>query len=218
MARIRPTNTDLIRTLSALNKPYFTVADLEKITGLTRESLYVTLNRLTKSDLLERLRKNVYILFTQTNDVEIIACQTYFPSYLSFESALAVHSIVSQIPYTLTFATTRPSKKVMIGSVAVEYSHLKKELFFGYELEEGKNIALPEKALLDQLYLVSKGMRTLTIEELDLKNISKKKLALFAKKYPGSVRELLSQVLKYSGDTPITNENHERIDWSETSG
>ena len=211
MARIRPTDTDLIKKLTAFNKSYFTVGDLEKILGLKRESLYVTLNRLTKSGVLERLRKNVYILFTQINDVEKVANEICYPSYLSFEKALSVYGILSQIPYTYTFATVKPSKKMMIGNVEVEYSHLKKELFFGYVLKDGKNIALPEKALLDELYLVSRGVRTLNIEELDLKIINKEIIAEFAKKYPAYINKPLSEVMKYIGTTPITNETKDRI-------
>lgn len=214
MARIRPTDTDLIKKLTAFNKSYFTVGDLEKILGLKRKSLYVTLNRLTKSGVLERLRKNVYILFTQMNDAEKVANEIYYPSYLSFEKALSTCGILSQVPYTYTFATIKPSKKMMIGDFEIEYSHLKEELFFGYVLKNGKNIALPEKALLDQLYLVSRGVRTLNIEDLDLKEINKERLEEFAKKYPAYINELLLEVKKYIGTTPITSENKERIFWN----
>jgi len=201
----------------AFNKSYFTVGDLEKILGLKRESLYVTLNRLTKSGVFERLKKNVYILFTQINDAEKVANEIYYPSYLSFEKALSMYGILSQVPYTYTFATIRPSKKVMIGNFAVEYSHLKEELFFGYILKNGKNIALPEKALLDELYLVARGVRELNIEELDLKEINRERLEEFAKKYPTYIGDLLSEVMKYIGTTPITNEAKERIFWNERS-
>ena len=213
MARIRPTDTDLIKRMTAFNKSYFTVGDLEKILGLKRESLYVTLNRLTKSGVFVRLRKNVYILFTQMNDAEKIANEMYYPSYLSFEKALSVYGILSQTPYTYTFATIKPSKKMMIGDFEVEYSHIKKELFFGYVLKNGKYIALPEKALLDELYLVSRGVRSLNIEELDLKEINKERLADFAQKYPVYINKLLPEVVKYIGTTPITNESKERITW-----
>src|SRR3990170_3227298 len=145
MARIRPKNIDLIKKLTGFHKSYFNMADLEKVLGLKRDSLYVTLNRLVKAGVLDRLAKNIYSLFTEGLDIEKIANELYFPSYLSFEQALSQYSILSQIPYTLTFATIRPTKKMTIANVAVEYSHIKRELFFGYTLKNDRYIAEKEK-------------------------------------------------------------------------
>lgn len=214
MTKKRLKNTELITTLSGFRKSYFTVADLEKILGMGRESLYVTLNRLVKSGVLIRLRKNVYTLFTEMPDVEKIANELYFPCYLSFKSALSQHGILSQIPYILTFATTKPSKKMEIGNFEVEFRHLKNNLFFGYILENGKNIATPEKALLDELYIISRGKDILNIEELDLRSIDKNNLEELSKKFPSYTKDLLEKVKKYIGTTPITNEAKERIKWA----
>lgn len=191
MARIRPKDIELIKSLKDFNKSYFTVADLEKILDLKRNSLYVTLNRLVKSGVLIRLGKNLYFPFTEAVDVEKIANELYFPSYLSFEQALSQYGILSQIPYTQTFATTRPTKKMVIADVAVEFSHLKKELFFGFSLKNGKYIADKEKALLDQLYMVSMGKRGLNISELDFREMDKSKLNDYAKKFPNRIKSLL---------------------------
>ena len=214
MVRVRPTDIELIKRLRGFNKSYFTVADLEKVVDLKRNSLYVTLNRLVKSGILVRLAKNVYSLFTETVDTEKIANELYFPSYLSFEQALSQYDILSQIPYTQTFATSRPTKKMIIAGVEVEYSHLKKELFFGYILKNGKYLAEKEKALLDQLYMVSMGKRSINIEELDLKGIDIGKLTEYAKKFPNFIHPLLDRVKKYVGTTPVTLEGQERVAWS----
>ena len=213
MVRVRPKDIDLIKKLTDFHKSYFTVADFEKVLDLKKDSLYVTLNRLVKNGVLIRVRKNIYSLFTQSIDHEKIANELYFPSYLSFEQALSQYSILSQIPYTQTFATTRPTKKMVIGQVALEYSHLPKELFFGYILKNGKYVAEPEKALLDQLYMVSRGKRSINIEELDLKDINKKKLEEYAKKFPSYIKLLLKEVKKYIGTTPLTLEGNQRVVW-----
>jgi len=211
MVRVRPTDVELMKKLRNYHKSYLTVADLEKVLGLKRDSLYVTLNRLVKSGVLVRLAKNIYSLFTETVDTEKIAGELYFPSYLSFEQALSQYGILSQIPYTQTFATTRPTKKMIIAEVEVEYSHLKKELFFGYILKNGKNIAEKEKALLDQLYMVSMGKRSINIEELDLRGIDIGKLTEYAKKFPNFINPSLDIVKKYIGTTPITLNGQERV-------
>lgn len=213
MAIKRLTTMEFIRKLQALDRGFFTTADLEKIIGLERDSLKVSLNRMVKKEVLTRLKRGVYQLSLNVVDVKKVANQLYYPSYLSFETALSRYGILSQIPYTQTFATTKKSKKMTIWNTEVEFAQLKKDLYFGYKLENGIYIAEPEKALLDQLYMVSRGKRTLNIEELDLRNINKNDLGEYAKKYPSYIGDLLSEVMKYIGTTPITNETKERITW-----
>lgn len=196
MVRLKPKDTKLIAKLKELGKPYFTVADLEKILGLKRKSLYVALNRLVQSGLLVRLRRNIYTLFTEDIDYEKIANELYFPSYLSFETALTRYGIFSQIPYTISFATTRSSRKITLGEVEVEYRHLKQDLFFGYNLEHGKYIATPEKALLDEVYFVSRGKVKVNLDELDLSEVDENLLEEYAKEYPNYTKNLLGKVGK----------------------
>lgn len=214
MVRVRPKDVELIKILRGFHKPYLTVADLEKVLGLKRESLYVVLNRLVKSGILIRLAKNLYSSFTEAFDIEKIANELYFPSYLSFEQALSQYSILSQIPYTQTFATTRPTKKMTIAGVAIEYSHIKKDLFFGYILKDSKYIAEKEKALLDQLYMVSQGKRSIDIDELDLRDIDRGKLEEYAKRFPPQMNPLLDKVKKYLGTTQVTIDGGNRIMWN----
>lgn len=124
---------------------------------------------------------------------------------------------MSQVPYAITFATSRPTRKMVIGGVAVEFSHLKKELFFGYILENGKYIAEKEKALLDQLYMVSMGKRAVDIEELDLKDIDREKLEDYAKRFPTQVKSLVGEVRKYIGSTPMTIKGNVRVFWDKAN-
>jgi len=217
MVRIRPKDPELITKLKGFNKPYFTVADLEKVLGLKRASLYVALSRLVKAGILVRLRKNTYKLFIDYPDLEKMANELYFPSYLSFESALARCGILSQIPYTLTFATSRPTKKIFLRDTAVVYRHLRRDLFFGYTLENGKYVAVPEKALLDELYLMSRGKAQIDIEELDLREVNGAVLEDYARRFPAYIHRVLDSVRKYIGTTPVTLETKERIAWGETS-
>ena len=179
---------EFIQTLRGFNKPYFTVADLEKILEMKRDSLYVTLNRLVKDGVLIRLRRGVYQPEFQSLELERTANELYYPSYLSFESALSRYGILSQIPYTLTFATNRRSKKILLRDREVEYRQLKKEYFFGYKLENGIYIAEPEKAVLDQLYMMSKGKASSDISEWSLVGLKKGKLFQYSKSFPKAVQ------------------------------
>lgn len=203
MATKRLTTMEFIRQLQTLDRGFFTTADLEKITGLKRDSLKVALNRLAKQEILTRLKRGVYQLSLNAVDVKRIANQLYYPSYLSFESALSTYGILSQIPYTQTFATNRKSKKMTIWSTEAEYTQLKTDLFFGYKFDKGIYIAEPEKALLDELYMISRGKRTISINELNLEDINRDRLKEYAVKFPKYTNEFLRKILKINNISQI---------------
>jgi predicted transcriptional regulator of viral defense system len=188
MDRIKPRDMDLVRQLARFNKPFWSVADLEKILEYgTRKSLLVALHRMAASGILERVRRGYYRISTRPADEAALANVLYRPSYLSFESALARHGILSQIPYTMTFATTRRSKRMTIGGREAEFRQIKKDLFFGYRLEGGLYVAEPEKALLDELYMMKRGKAAIPLEELDIDKLSKGRLREFASRFPEGI-------------------------------
>lgn len=180
---------EFLQKLKELNKTYFTVSDLEKIVGLSRDSLYVLLNRLVKNGTLVRLKRDVYKPAFQSLELEKVANELYYPSYLSFESALSGYSILSQIPYVLTFATSKITKRVVLAGKEVEYRQLKDNYFFGYTFEKGIYIAEPEKAILDQLYMISRGRATSEVGEWSLVGLDKAKFLKYAKRFPKKVQD-----------------------------
>jgi len=186
----------LLKKIKAVRKSYFTVSDLEKLFGLKRKSLYVALSRLLAQGWLKRLRKGIYQLSDVPSDVERIANQLYRPSYLSFESAMSRYGILSQIPFAVSFATPRRSKRVSVEGTEVEFRQIKKELFKGFHLKEGLFIAEPEKALMDQLYLTSLGKASIDPQGLNLREISKKKLLQWSALYPSRAQSSARALLK----------------------
>lgn len=190
---------DFLDKLGQFEKKYITVADLEKLLGRERQSLKVLVHRLIKSEFLMRLKPGVYILPDNFAFLPEIANQLYYPSYLSFVSALSRYGIISQIPYSLTFATLKKSKTMTLAKTAVVYSQIKPELYFGYKLEGRINIAYPEKALLDQLYLASLGKVYLDFEELTLIDLDKKRFNQYSKRFPKRVKKGISEIKKRWG-------------------
>ena len=75
---------------------------------------------------------------------------------------------------------------------------------FGYTLQKDLFIALPEKALLDQLYLVSFGKAKLDLDELNLKELSKSKFLKFSKKFPLRTQKLAQKLSTQFGKISIT--------------
>lgn len=190
---------EFLEKLKGFDKKYLTLADFEKLFKRDRRSLRVFIHRLTKDGFLDQLKPGVYILPENWADLGEIANQLYYPSYLSFVSALSRYGIIGQIPYSLTFATLKKSKKMTLGETEVVYSQLKPELYFGYKMEGGINIAYPEKALLDQIYLASLGKAYIDYEELDLIDLDRKRFNEYARRFPKRIRRGVREIRKRWG-------------------
>jgi len=186
---------ELLKLLQKINKPFYTIADLEKITNLPRNSLYVALKRWVTGGIIERVAQGIYVPMGSNISLENVAAQLYIPNYLSFESALAKYGVLNLIPYTLTFATTRKSRKYTLRKQAIEFRQIASELFFGYETKNGIWIASPEKALLDEVYFMVRGKATLDFDELDVKKLSTKTLKDYSKKFPSYVQSYVDKMI-----------------------
>ena len=107
------------------------------------------------------------------------------------------HGILSQFPIEITSATVKKTKNKEIDGNVYGYSHINKELFWGYEKKDGFLIAFPEKALLDQIYLSINGKKQIDISEYDLSGIDKKRLNEYIGNIKtGKVKERIIEILK----------------------
>lgn len=195
---------NLVKKIKSIGKSYYSISDLENISGLNRKSLLVKLNRMQKRDEIERLFRGYYILEDQGLNLAKIITQIFDDCYISFESALGNLGILNQKAYTITLATIKKPKRLEIAGREVEFRRLKKEFFFGYRRMGDVYIAEPEKALLDQLYLVSKGKATLDWDELNLKNLKKTVFLQYARKFPKPTQRLAKKLVKNFGKTSVT--------------
>ena len=84
----------LLKEIKKFDRNFFTIEDLEKITGFKRNYLYLQLSRWVKSGVLERIAKGIYIAPGANIEIEKVASFLYPPNYLSFESALASYGIL----------------------------------------------------------------------------------------------------------------------------
>jgi len=186
---------ELLKLLQKVNKPFYTIADLEKITSLPRESLYVALKRWEGGGIIERVTQGVYVPMGSNISLENVAAQLYIPNYLSFESALAKYGVLNLIPYTLTFATTRKTRKYTLRKQEIEFRQVSVKLFFGFEMKNGMYIALPEKAFLDEVYFVTRGKAVLDFDEVDIKKLSSKTLKDYSKRFPAYVQRTIEKMV-----------------------
>jgi predicted transcriptional regulator of viral defense system len=176
----------LLQKINKIPKSWFTFADIRKITDLDDKSLAVTLSRMVKRGELTRLAGGIYTTDLTKIDREQFAVEKYPPSYISFESALARHNILSQQPVSLTMATTNRSKKMKMLENMIIYRHIQPNFFWGYLKEENILLAEPEKAFLDLAYLSLNGYANFDPEEMNLDLLDKQKIKTYLKKFNSS--------------------------------
>lgn len=160
----------LIKKLKELNIKFINPAILSTVLGSDNQNtVYKTIKRLLKNGVLKKIDKGKFVLDdSDTNDFEI-ANFIVSPSYISLESALSFYGILPQFPYSITSVTTERSRIID----KYEYTTISNRFFSGYYKQNNFLIASPEKALVDYLYLASKGLRNSDIEEWDLTSINK---------------------------------------------
>lgn len=171
------------KKLTASGLKFVTSQEVKKLLGIDNaNTIHKMLLRWVKYDILMRLKKGLYLLTrVKVEDFEI-ANKLVEPSYVSLETALNFYGILPQFPYVITSITTRKTNLTRAIGKDFEYVRFTKELFWGYEKQGEFVIATPEKAIVDQLYLASKGLRSVHVEEWDLSKIDRIKLKDYASK------------------------------------
>ncbi len=177
----------------------FSSWEFEKLFELSPDRAKYFLEEESKRGLFLRLKKGLYTLKTDIPGEKEIANKLYQPSYLSFEYALAYYNIMPEMVYSITSATTKPTREFDVQGINFAYFKIKKQAFTGYQLvsKGGKSflIAEPEKALADYLYFVSLGKRGKN-DRLNVSSLDKQKVRSFAALYDRvGLNKLVEEVL-----------------------
>lgn len=176
------TSIKILKSLEEKSLKFLTGTEFARLFKIVNENtLNKTLQRLNKNGILKRVIKGKYILANADYDDFELANFLVAPSYVSFESALSLYGILSQFTYTVTSATIKRAKKILFTK-EFEYTHLDRNLFWGFVKNKNFLIATPEKAFLDTLYLSLKGLRKVDLDELDISSLDQKILKDYLKK------------------------------------
>jgi predicted transcriptional regulator of viral defense system len=137
----------------------FALSDLRNLLQTSnRGVLYRGLADLERAGVLSRFCRGFYV--TPGFDPLVLSQRLSPDSYVSFGNALARHLLIGSVPrYRIRAAKPGPKRVYTNGEYRIEHLGLKPELVFGYEVVDGVRIALPEKAVLDTLYLYRRGVR-----------------------------------------------------------
>jgi predicted transcriptional regulator of viral defense system len=147
---------DALSTIASMDATVFSTSDVAARLRIPNGHASVMLARLAASGHMVRLRRGVWSL---PGRVDALALPEYltnpFPAYVSLQSALYLHGMISQMPavtYAVSLARTRQFT-TPLGTVSVH--HVQPTFFFGFEDagHSGGRLATPEKALIDFLYL-----------------------------------------------------------------
>lgn len=177
--------TSAAKLLYESDLPVFTIKSIRDMFAITSpDTLYVYLRKLIRMGILVKLERGIYVLAHRTPDAFLMANVLHGPSYISCESALNMHGILSQFPYEVTSVTTnKPIQKTVQGRL-YSYAHVQPSLYWGYEKIRGALIAHPEKSILDQAYFAARGLRQFPLDEYDVSQIDKKRLVSYMKRMP----------------------------------
>jgi predicted transcriptional regulator of viral defense system len=150
------TLSEALGKIKAIGQPVFRTADIMVALDVKKSHASKLLERLAQHGHVIRLMRGLWAMPESLEPLALVPHLTApFPSYVSLQSALYYHNMISQIPeviYCVSLARTR-TYETSVATISVH--HIEGSFFFGYE-ERGEHhvrMALPEKALLDILYL-----------------------------------------------------------------
>lgn len=172
---------DMFFKLKQLKVPILQTQDVSALLNIPIAHASKILERLANAHQIVRIRKGVWT-FPDIDPLALPELLTApFPAYVSLQTALYYHGMISQIPsiiYSVSLARTKIFKTPL---AEVSVHHLQPVFFAGYEQISGSlvKIATPEKALIDLLYLSSTKSRLFhTLPELEIPKTFKRVRAM----------------------------------------
>jgi len=142
---------------------YYKTFTLEELQNYFRESpasMRVQVSRLCKRGKLVRLKQNLYTFPDLHPNAFVLGQKIVAPSYYSLESVLSWNGIIPEGTSAYTLITTQKTQEYSNIFGTFSYRHLSPDFFFGVDKrKDGAFVAVPEKALLDYLYLNSRKFK-----------------------------------------------------------
>jgi predicted transcriptional regulator of viral defense system len=146
----------VLSRLKKLNEPVLRTSDIIGYLKINKAQASTILARLADFKHIVRVKRGLWVFPENLDPLSLSEYLTSpFPSYISLQSALFFHGMISQIPETIYSVSVARTKlyKTPLGTFSIH--HINPTFFFGYQLSQKSRIkmATPEKALLDFLYM-----------------------------------------------------------------
>jgi hypothetical protein len=169
---------------------------LPVFTALQADQPAIQLSRWSKTGKLIRIKRGIYQFADRQADEFSLAGYLYQPSYISLEAALNNFGIIPDVSANVTSVSPITTKIIKTAKGTFIYSKISRPLYFGWQkIKDGAGlyyqIALPEKALLDWIYL--RKVNNLHDQRVDLSGLNRARLKQFSRYYPRWVKGVINE-------------------------
>jgi len=145
---------DVEQKLLTLKQPVLQTRDVSAYLNISDAHASKILSALAKTGRFVRLMRGKWATTTQIDPLILPEYMTApFPSYISLQTALFYHGMISQVPQTLYAVSLARTHRYITPFATISIHHLQADFFFGFERIGQTKMATPEKALIDILYL-----------------------------------------------------------------
>jgi hypothetical protein len=146
---------DILFEIYKDSRTVFKINDIALLINSNDRLLYQKLNKLVKKRKLLNIRKGIYA--KESFKPEELACLLYTPTYISLGYVLQRSGIVFQYDSAITNISYL-NREIYLDQQSIQYRQIKREILLntnGIINKNNTNIATPERAFLDTLYLNS---------------------------------------------------------------
>jgi predicted transcriptional regulator of viral defense system len=188
--------------LKSFGQTFIHSTDAAAILQVPRSHASKIMTRLAESGVFVQLTRGRWAL---TENVDRFTVPEFLVSpslsYISMQSALFFHGMISQVPEAIYAVSNSKTRKYRTKVGTFSIHHLEPEFFFGFEVVGDRQIkiATPEKALLDFFYLSpgrSRIFHALPEVELPVKFSSKKAIGMADEIRSKSRRAIVKEALR----------------------
>jgi len=144
---------DILFEIYKDSRTVFRINDIALLINSNDYLLYQKLNKLVKKGKLLNIRKGIYA--KEGYKFEELACLLYTPTYISLGYVLQRSGIVFQYDSAITNISYL-NREICVNEQSIQYRQIKREILLntsGIINKNNTNIATPERAFLDTLYL-----------------------------------------------------------------
>ena len=144
---------DILFEIYKDSRTVFRINDIALLINSADRLLYQKLNKLVKKGKLLNIRKGIYA--KEGYKSEELACLLYTPTYISLGYVLQRSGVIFQFDSAITNISYL-NRDVCVNEQLILYRQMKREILLhtnGIINKNNTNVATPERAFLDTLYL-----------------------------------------------------------------
>lgn len=147
-----------LKQIQAISLPIFSTSDVAITLKISNSYGNKILERLSEEKFICHLKRNLWCLPDKIDPLMLPDYLTApLPSYISLQTALYYHGLISQIPEVIYAVSLARTRKFVTPVAIYSIHHIQPALYQGFEIVGPKRIHLAkmEKALFDFFYFKS---------------------------------------------------------------